>query len=603
RPEVVVSNEGGQPVTRTLVGRIGDVEFRKTVTIRAGESHTVTFEPEEFPQLNLRNPRLWWPNGYGEPYLYPSTFSTLDGATPDAEPLRFQTGIRQVTWNTASDRLTLFVNGRRFVGRGGNWGFSEHNLLYRGREYDAAVRYHREMNFTMIRNWVGQTGDDEFYDACDRYGIMVWQDFWLANPCDGPDPDDEAMFRVNAEDMVSRIRRHPCLALYCGRNEGYPPATLDKALRRLVLDLHPGLPYIGSSADDVVSGHGPYWAITPRAYFELEAGADKFHSERGMPNVMAYESLVQTIGEADLVPLNTTEHPNAMYGLHDYTLNSAQGADSFNKLIETMFGTPKDAKQFAEWAQWINYNGYRAIFEGRSEHRRGMLLWMSHPAWPSMVWQTYDYYFDPTAAYFGCKKACEPLHIQWNPVREDIEVVNYHAGAQQGIKAVAQLLNQDGKEVWKNELAFDIEDDQTVACFPLALDKPTTDTYYIKLVLTDKNGKVLSDNFYVRGKKEDNYQSLLTLAKTTVNADLKTKQDGNQWIVEGTVKNDTNVPALMVRLQVKGQQTKERILPAFYNDNYFALMPGETKSIRITFAKQDSRGEQPFVELSGFNLK
>ncbi|MCF0197478.1 MAG: beta-glycosidase, partial [Bacteroidaceae bacterium] len=267
RPEVVVSNDGGQPVTRTLVGRIGDVEFRKTVTIRAGESRTVAFEPEEFPQLNLRNPRLWWPNGYGEPYLYPSTFSTLDGATPDAEPLRFQTGIRQVTWNTASDRLTLFVNGRRFVGRGGNWGFSEHNLLYRGREYDAAVRYHREMNFTMIRNWVGQTGDDEFYDACDRYGIMVWQDFWLANPCDGPDPDDEAMFRVNAEDMVSRIRRHPCLALYCGRNEGYPPATLDKALRRLVLDLHPGLPYIGSSADDVVSGHGPYWAITPRAYF------------------------------------------------------------------------------------------------------------------------------------------------------------------------------------------------------------------------------------------------------------------------------------------------------------------------------------------------
>ena len=79
------------------------------------------------------------------------------------------------------------------------------------------------------------------------------------------------------------------------------------------------------------------------------------------------------------------------------------------------------------------------IFEGRSEHRRGMLLWMSHSAWPSMVWQTYDYYFDPNAAYFGCKKASEPLHIQWNPLRDDIEVVNYHAFDRTGLTATASL--------------------------------------------------------------------------------------------------------------------------------------------------------------------
>jgi len=85
--------------------------------------------------------------------------------------------------------LKIWVNGRRFIGFGGNWGFSESMLRYRAREYDIAVRYHKEMNFTMIRNWVGQTADDEFYEACDRYGIMIWQDFWLANPGDGPNPD------------------------------------------------------------------------------------------------------------------------------------------------------------------------------------------------------------------------------------------------------------------------------------------------------------------------------------------------------------------------------------------------------------------------------
>ena len=64
-----------------------------------------------------------------------------------------------------------------FIGRGGNWGFGESNLNYRGREYDIAVAYHADMNFTMMRNWVGMIGDEELYEACDRHGIMIWQDF------------------------------------------------------------------------------------------------------------------------------------------------------------------------------------------------------------------------------------------------------------------------------------------------------------------------------------------------------------------------------------------------------------------------------------------
>ena len=117
--------------------------------------------------------------------------------------------------------------------RGGNWGFPESILRYRAREYDAAVRYHKDMNFTMIRNWVGQTGDDAFYDACDKYGIVVWQDFWLANPVDGPNPDDNDLFLRNARDYMLRIRNHPSIGLYCGRNEGIPPKPIDDGLRQL----------------------------------------------------------------------------------------------------------------------------------------------------------------------------------------------------------------------------------------------------------------------------------------------------------------------------------------------------------------------------------
>ena len=186
----------------------------------------------------------------------------------------------------------------RFIGRGGNWGFGESNLNYRGREYDIAVAYHADMNFTMMRNWVGQIGDKELYEACDRHGIMIWQDFWLANPSDGPDPYDPEMFIANAEDYVKRFRNHASIGIYCGRNEGFPPEQIDKALRRIVKEDHPGLHYISSSADEVVSGHGPYRALPVKEYFSLKNGSDKFHSERGMPNVMNYESLVRTFSPA-----------------------------------------------------------------------------------------------------------------------------------------------------------------------------------------------------------------------------------------------------------------------------------------------------------------
>ena len=114
--------------------------------------------------------------------------------------------MRQFTYSEEGGALKIWINGRRFIPRGGNWGFSESMLRYRAREYDAAVRYHRDMHFTMIRNWVGQIGEDAFYEACDRHGIVVWQDFWLANPYDGPDPDDNDLFLRNVRDTVLRIR-------------------------------------------------------------------------------------------------------------------------------------------------------------------------------------------------------------------------------------------------------------------------------------------------------------------------------------------------------------------------------------------------------------
>ena len=595
-PEVIVKNHEAAAVAGVLSGKIGEITFEQPVELAANEEKVVKFDPEQFAQLKVQNPHLWWPKGYGEPYLYDANF-TFKVADQVSDSEDFKVGIRQMTFNENNSILSLFVNGRRFIGRGGNWGFGESNLNYRGREYDVAVAYHADMNFTMMRNWVGQIGDKELYEACDRHGIMIWQDFWLANPADGPDPYYPEMFIANADDYVKRFRSHASIGIYCGRNEGFPPETIDKALRKIVAASHPGIHYISSSADDVVSGHGPYRALPAKEYFTLKNGSDKFHSERGMPNVMNYESLVRTFSPDALWP------QNAQWGQHDYTMEGAQSCASFNAIIEKGFGKPANVKEFADWAQWVNYDGYRAMFESRSLNRKGLLLWMTHPTWPSMVWQTYDYYFEPTAAYFGCKKASEPLHIQWNPATDQIEVVNYSGGARPGLQAKAQLINMDGTVAWEKEVIVDSQEDTTLGCIALEFPNSLTAVHYVKLTLTDQ-GKCVSDNFYLRGQEEGNYQALRELPKVALTTAIETQKgaDGT-WSGVVRLKNETQTPALQIRVNVLGATDGIQILPMFYGDNYFSLLPGEEKEVSLHWQDVDTRGQQPKVVVSGYNVQ
>ena len=594
--EVVVKNHDGKDVSGVLQGRVGDLTFEQPVQLKAGEERTVVFDADRFPQLQVKNPRLWWPNGYGTPYLYDANFTFKVGEeVSDARD--FKVGIRQMTFNEDGGVLNLYVNGRRFIGRGGNWGFSESNLNYRGREYETAVAYHADMNFTMLRNWVGMIGDEELYDACDKYGIMIWQDFWLANPADGPNPYYPDMFIANAEDYVKRIRSHASIGLYCGRNEGFPPETIDKALRRIVKEEHPGMHYISSSADDVVSGHGPYRMLPAKTYFTLETGNDKFHSERGMPNVLTYESFLRTYSPEGIWPQSD------QWGMHDYTLEGAQGATSFNEIIATGYGQPESAKEFADLAQWVNYDGHRSLFESRSKNRMGLLMWMSHSCWPSMVWQTYDYYFEPTAAYFAIKKASEPLHIQWNPATDEVEVVNYHAGLRPGLKARVQVLNMDATVAWEKEVTVDSREDTTEKCIKLEFPDGLSQVHFIKLTL-EENGKAVSENFYHRSKVENNYQALKQLPKVSLRAQTQyDKGDDGEWKAEVTVENRSDAPALMVRLNIVGDKDGKQFLPIFYSDNYFALLPGETKVVRVHWKDVDTRGNAPLLKVSGYNVE
>jgi hypothetical protein len=597
--EATLVNQEPEAVSGTLRVSFGDIRVDTPVTLAAANFKTIQLDPTTSPALHLTKPKLWWPHGYGDANLYPVTIAFLTG-NDTSDTKSFQVGIRQFTYDDSSGGLKIFINGRRFIARGGNWGFSESMLRYRQREYDTAMRYHQDLHFNMIRNWVGMTDDEAFYDAADRHGIVIWQDFWLANPWDGPNPDDDGLFLANANDYLLRIRNHASLGLFCGRNEGFPPQLIDAGLNSLVATLVPRSHYISSSADGPVSGHGPYRVEPLRYYFEH--APEKLHSEMGAPNVVELADLHRTLADSALWP------QNYQWPLHDYypLSPSASGTRRIPNEIDSEYGGATNLSDWLELAQFVDYNAYRGMYEGQSKNRMGLLIWMSHPAWPSLLWQTYDYFFDTDAGYYGAKKGAEPLHIQWNAATDAVEVVNYDAGDATNLTAHAEIRNLDGSLQWEKSASPDSHEDSTVS--PMHLDYPAglSKTHFIRLTLTQggsgKDTKIVSSNFYLRGLTENDYTGIrdLPLAKVTLKSHIR--REGDHWTISADLRNTSRTPALLVRVKAVRKKTGDLIVPALYDDNYIALMPGERRTLHIQILDADTRGERPRLVLYGFNL-
>jgi hypothetical protein len=343
----------------------------------------------------------------------------------------------------------------------------------------------------------------------------------------------------------------------------------------------------------VVSGHGPYQVQTPKYYFSQRA-TTQFHSEMGMPNVVTLDSLRLFLPESALWPRN------ALWGMHEYTTAGAQNGASFSARIEKSYGAASNAGDWLWLAQFVNYEGYRAMYEAQSKNRMGLLIWMSHSCWPSFVWQTYDYYFDQSGGYFGSKKGAEPLHIQWNPVTDRVEVVNYSGGTQTGLSAQAEILNMDGERKWRKTAPLDSAEDSLQS--PIGMEYPDglTPVHFIRLKLM-RGSETVSDNFYLRGLEEYNFKAIRALPKVEVRAVVKSERQGARWVLTSQLKNTSGQPALMVRVKVVRDKSGDRILPAIHSDNYIALMPGESRTIRSEVEDADTRGESPRIVVEGFN--
>ena len=344
-----IKNHEDRPVTVTVGGVIYEARrtFEKSFPLGAGETKSI-----EIGGIFLKNPRLWWPNNYGEQFLYTvdvfalateraeregymDVFGFLNSKRSDVK--RFSFGVRKFTYSIDGGLLTLYCNGSRIVAKGGNWGMDDGLKLDSPEDYDNKVRLHREANLNMIRNWVGMTNHPAFYEACDKYGIMIWDDFWLANPVDGPDPNDPEMFLQNAADKIRKNRSHAALVIYCGRNEGDPPQELDQGLRKLTVELDGTRYYIPNSAFLPVGSGGGYSLAKPggrqgiKQYFS-DVTSPVLRSERGIPNVPSLESLRKFIAPENLWPISE------VWALHDWTYHMNGPANTYMEALKCYLG-------------------------------------------------------------------------------------------------------------------------------------------------------------------------------------------------------------------------------------------------------------------------
>src|SRR6202012_5087438 len=213
----------------------------------------------------IRNPRLWWPNGYGPQNLYQLHLSfEIGGVVSDQRDVSF--GIRKITYLVPdSDNLTISVNGVRIFCKGGDWGMDEAMKRIPRERLEAQLKMHQLANYNFIRNWVGQSTSEDFYELCDKYCLLLWDEFFQPNPSDGPNPDDLDVYLDNVRDKILRFRNHPSIAVWCARNEGYPPKAIDDRLQSLMAELEPCRLYQArSTAGRGVYSNGPYCWRPPR---------------------------------------------------------------------------------------------------------------------------------------------------------------------------------------------------------------------------------------------------------------------------------------------------------------------------------------------------
>jgi beta-galactosidase/beta-glucuronidase len=514
----------------------------------------------------------------------------------------------------------VLVNGQKIFVKGGNWIISDEMLRFTDARYDAEIRFHRDMKLNLIRVWGGAiTERPEFYDACDKYGLLVMQDFWNSGDCNGrwmdpkkkddqwtrrKYPDDHQLFLASVVDQVKMLRNHPSLALWCGGNEITPPEDILVAMRDSIMPkLDDTRYFIEYSNSDSMSynpyggnGDGPYGIQNINAFWAHQTYP--FNSEIGSVGMGDYASLKRFIPKENLVlPNEDYRNMDSVWRYHKYS--------GYGNHIDA-YGKPTDVKDFADKAQLANYDQYRALMEGFSAHMwewyTGVIIWKTQNPWTAMRGQMYDYYLDPNACLYGLHKGSEALHVMYDNADGMVMIANNTFAEKRNIMLKAEAFDMDGKGRVLTQVFSYIEPTSSKKYLSLknAIDRMAHDKgVFLYLSLLDENKNLLDDNLYWLPDSTGNYSGLQQMKKATVEVTAHKMEPGK---IEVTISNSKENPiAFFNRLSLVNSKTKQRILPAFYTDNYISVLPGETKKITIDYTP--GANENAAVELYGWNVE
>jgi exo-1,4-beta-D-glucosaminidase len=625
----VLTNITDHPVKAVLHVDLAGVQLSQPVELAAKESKTVRLSPEQFSQLKLAQPRLWWPYQMGEPYLYSAKFRVeTDGGVSDSSVFAF--GIREVTSELTPNGGRLFkVNGKNVLIRGAAWA---PDMMFRwsSKRLDADLEYVRQMGLNTIR-LEGKTDRDEFFEKTDRLGILVMPG-WCC--CDAWErwshwtPETKSIAAASLTDQIARLRNHPSVFVWLYGSDNPPPPEIETMYLNILKDMEWPNPSVSSASEQTtkVTGKsgvkmtGPYEYVPP-VYWLADTkagGAYGYNTETSPgPAIPPKESLEKFIPKEHLWPID--EYWNFHAGLERFA-NINVLVDAINK----RYGQPNSLDDFERKAQATAYDNQRAMFEayGRNKYvATGVIQWMLNNAWPSLIWHLYDYYLVPAGGYFGTKKATEIVHVQYDYNDDSVAVVNGTYEPLKGLKVSAKLFNIDAKQADSREGNLDIAADTAAKAFDLPKPSNLSTTYFLKLDLYDSSGKLISDNFYWLSTKVDTLDwsrrkdtvytpqkefadltGLNSLPQLKLDLNPSARTENKRGILTVKVKNPSSSVAFQVHLRLTKGKDGDDLVPIFWDDNYFSLLPGEEKTVTATYELSDTDGKNPVLELDGYNI-
>jgi exo-1,4-beta-D-glucosaminidase len=297
--------------------------------------------------------------------------------------------------------------------------------------------------------------------------------------------------------------------------------------------------------------------------------------------------------------------------------------DLFANALQKRYGDAKNVTDFAWKSQAMTYEGERAMFEayGRNKYKStGIIQWMMNNAWPSLIWHLYDYNLVPAGGYFGTKKALEMVHIQFSYDDRTVTVVNGEQEPQNGLKAVAKIYDTSMKERFSHDAQIDVPADGVARSFAVPEPADISTTYFLDLRLFSSAGTLISQNFYWLSTKPDvldfaksewyytpmsafaDFSDLEKLPKEKIKASLHTQTGADEMTAHVSVENPGKHLAFLVRLRLLRGKDGPEIVPVFWGDNYFSLLPGEKRTIDVKIRNSDLNGVTPILAVDGFNV-